>query len=115
MKESLPWMHVTVFGVPHAATQDDEYMGYGIPKGAGVIYNVWTLQRTCRFCAKAIGREAERDSIDIREAMEGSQHTIETIIRLKAVVYTVHTPVRLAAARIVRIRVPSFACFRDET
>ncbi|KAL3483239.1 cytochrome P450 [Aspergillus germanicus] len=44
MKESLRWMPTTILGaVPHAATQDDEYMGYFIPKGAGVMNNVWGI------------------------------------------------------------------------
>lgn len=44
MKESLRWMPTTILGaVPHAVTQDDEYMGYFIPKGAGVMNNVWAI------------------------------------------------------------------------
>lgn len=42
MKETLRWMPTTILGaVPHAVTQDDHYMGYLIPKGAGVMNNVW--------------------------------------------------------------------------
>ncbi|KAI0151250.1 cytochrome P450 [Pestalotiopsis sp. NC0098] len=43
MKESLRWMPTDVLGVPHAAIQDDEYMGYKIPRGAGVMWNVWAV------------------------------------------------------------------------
>lgn len=44
MKESLRWMPTTILGaVPHAVTQDDHYMGYLIPKGAGVMNNVWGI------------------------------------------------------------------------
>lgn len=44
MKETLRWMPTTILGaVPHAVTQDDEYMGYLIPKGAGVMNNVWSI------------------------------------------------------------------------
>lgn len=44
MKESLRWMPTTIMGaVPHAVTQDDEYMGYFIPKNAGVLHNVWAI------------------------------------------------------------------------
>lgn len=33
MKETLHWMPTTILGaVPHAVTQDDEYMGYLIPR-----------------------------------------------------------------------------------
>ncbi|KAK4998429.1 hypothetical protein LTR66_002329 [Elasticomyces elasticus] len=44
VKESLRWMPTTILGaVPHAVTKDDEYMGYHIPAGAGVLNNVWTI------------------------------------------------------------------------
>jgi cytochrome P450 len=44
MKESLRWMPTTILGaVPHAASADDTYMGYLIPKGAGVLNNVYTI------------------------------------------------------------------------
>ncbi|KAJ5103945.1 Cytochrome P450 E-class group I [Penicillium argentinense] len=44
MKETLRWMPTTILGaVPHAVTQDDEYMGYLIPKGAGILNNVWSI------------------------------------------------------------------------
>jgi hypothetical protein len=37
-------MATTILGaVPHAVTQDDYYEGYLIPKGAGVLYNVYTI------------------------------------------------------------------------
>ncbi|KAL4745743.1 hypothetical protein BDW72DRAFT_211058 [Aspergillus terricola var. indicus] len=44
MKETLRWMPTTILGaVPHAVTQDDSYKGYFIPKGAGVMNNVWGI------------------------------------------------------------------------
>ncbi|KAK5799929.1 hypothetical protein VI817_002141 [Penicillium citrinum] len=44
MKETLRWMPTTILGaVPHAVTEDDEYKGYFIPKGAGVLNNVWAI------------------------------------------------------------------------
>ncbi|KAF2852521.1 cytochrome P450 [Plenodomus tracheiphilus IPT5] len=43
IKESLRWMPTAILGIPHAATQPDSYLGYTIPKGAGVIYNVWSI------------------------------------------------------------------------
>ncbi|KAF4830407.1 Cytochrome P450 monooxygenase yanC [Colletotrichum tropicale] len=43
VKETLRWMPTAILGLPHAAIQDDEYMGYKIPKGAGVMLNVWAI------------------------------------------------------------------------
>lgn len=46
IKEALRWMPTTILGaVPHAVTQDDQYMGYLIPKGAGVMNNVWAIHQ----------------------------------------------------------------------
>jgi hypothetical protein len=36
-------MPTDILGVPHAVTRDDEYLGYKIPKGAGVMWNVWAV------------------------------------------------------------------------
>ena len=37
-------MPTTLLGaVPHAVTQDDTYKGYILPKGAGVMNNVWAI------------------------------------------------------------------------
>lgn len=41
VKESMRWMPTDILGVPHAVIRDDEYLGYKIPKGAGVMWNVW--------------------------------------------------------------------------
>ncbi|PQE33784.1 cytochrome P450 protein [Rutstroemia sp. NJR-2017a WRK4] len=43
VKESMRWMPTDILGVPHAVIKDDEYMGYKIPKGAGVMWNVWAI------------------------------------------------------------------------
>jgi cytochrome P450 len=43
VKEVLRWRPVTAGGIPHAVIQDDEYMGYRIPKGATVIGNHWSI------------------------------------------------------------------------
>lgn len=41
VKETLRWMPTNILGVPHAVTRDDQYMGYTIPKDAGIVWNVW--------------------------------------------------------------------------
>lgn len=43
VKEVLRWRPVSAGGIPHAVTQEDEYMGYRIPKGAVVIGNHWSI------------------------------------------------------------------------
>lgn len=50
MKEALRWMPTTIMGaVPHAVTQDDEYLGYFIPGGAGVLHNVWSIHMDPKY------------------------------------------------------------------
>ncbi|KAK5043558.1 hypothetical protein LTR84_011418 [Exophiala bonariae] len=43
VKETLRWRPVSAGGIPHAVTQEDEYMGYRIPAGATVIGNHWAI------------------------------------------------------------------------
>ena len=44
VNESLRWMPTAIIGsIPHALTQDDEHMGYHLPKGAGVVSNIYTI------------------------------------------------------------------------
>ncbi|KAL0264606.1 hypothetical protein SLS55_000556 [Diplodia seriata] len=46
VKESMRWMPTAALGAaPHAVIQDDEYLGYRIPKGAGVMMNIWAIHR----------------------------------------------------------------------
>lgn len=52
IKESLRWMPTAVLGLPHAVVQDDEYLGYRIPKGAGVMWNVWGINMDARRFAR---------------------------------------------------------------
>ena len=44
VKESTRWLPTAILGFPHAVMEDDMYMGYRIPKGAGILMNVYTLQ-----------------------------------------------------------------------
>lgn len=44
VKESLRWLPTTILGaIPHALTKDDFYVGYRLPKGAGVMNNVYAI------------------------------------------------------------------------
>ncbi|KAF2114283.1 cytochrome P450 [Lophiotrema nucula] len=43
VKETMRWMPTAIVGVPHACIRDDEYMGWRIPKGAGMMWNVWGI------------------------------------------------------------------------
>ncbi|KAJ7147026.1 cytochrome P450 [Mycena crocata] len=44
-RETLRWKPVLPLGVAHAASSDDIYEGYFIPKGATVISNIWAMTR----------------------------------------------------------------------
>ena len=41
LMETLRWMPVLPFSIPHAVTDDDEYRGYHIPKGTTILGNSW--------------------------------------------------------------------------
>ncbi|PWY71805.1 putative cytochrome P450 [Aspergillus sclerotioniger CBS 115572] len=43
VKESLRWCPVAPMGLPHLCTEEDEYEGYRIPKGAIVMQNIWSF------------------------------------------------------------------------
>ncbi|EDR10167.1 uncharacterized protein LACBIDRAFT_248655 [Laccaria bicolor S238N-H82] len=43
IKETMRWQLVLPLGVPHMATEDDEYDGYFIPKGTIVIGAAWSI------------------------------------------------------------------------
>lgn len=43
VKEVIRWRPIIPGGVPHAVTEEDEYIGYRIPKGATVLVNVWAM------------------------------------------------------------------------
>lgn len=52
VKETLRWMPTAILGMPHSVIQDDEYMGYKIPKGAGVMCK--SLPRIQFFLCKTL-------------------------------------------------------------
>ncbi|CRL20874.1 Cytochrome P450 [Penicillium camemberti] len=43
MKEVMRWHPIGPLGVAHMTTQEDEYNGYRIPKGAVLIPNIWSF------------------------------------------------------------------------
>ena len=45
VKEVLRWRPLLLCGMPHATTEEDEYMGYRIPKGAVVMGVSWAVSR----------------------------------------------------------------------
>lgn len=49
ISELLRWRPISPIAVPHAAIQDDEYMGYFIPKGATVIANQFGMNMDDAF------------------------------------------------------------------
>ncbi|KAG1845230.1 cytochrome P450 [Suillus tomentosus] len=45
LRETWRWQPVAPLGVAHAASSDDVYDGYFIPKGAIITYNTWGITR----------------------------------------------------------------------
>ncbi|KAG2038716.1 cytochrome P450 [Suillus americanus] len=45
LRETLRWHPLLPIGVPHAASTDDIFDGYFIPKGATVVSNIWAISR----------------------------------------------------------------------
>ena len=43
IKECSRWIPVAPLGFPRMCTEEDEYKGYHIPKGATVIPNQWSV------------------------------------------------------------------------
>jgi len=43
--ELYRWNPPVTVGIPHASTENDQYLGYHIPKGAFVMANLWGLAR----------------------------------------------------------------------
>ncbi|THH27824.1 hypothetical protein EUX98_g6368 [Antrodiella citrinella] len=43
--ETMRWLPVVPFGIPHRVTADDIYEGHHIPKGTNLIPNVWAMLR----------------------------------------------------------------------
>ena len=43
VKEVMRWRPLAPLGIPHSVTEDDEYMGYHIPKGSTILPNYWVL------------------------------------------------------------------------
>lgn len=74
VKESLRWMPTAILGVPHAVTRDDEYMGYTIPKGAGVMWNVWAIHMDPERHADPRRFEPERYVDDNQTAAEAASN-----------------------------------------
>lgn len=40
VKETLRWNSVAPLGAPHVCTEEDQYRGYRIPKGAIIMANI---------------------------------------------------------------------------
>ncbi|KAH9869055.1 hypothetical protein J1614_008132 [Plenodomus biglobosus] len=43
VKEVLRWMPAVPLGIPHALTEDTQYMGYKLPAGAALVLNIYTI------------------------------------------------------------------------
>jgi cytochrome P450 len=74
VKESMRWMPTGILGVPHAVIRDDEYMGYKIPRGAGVMWNVWTIHNDPRRHPDPRRFDPHRYSHDHQTAAEAASN-----------------------------------------
>jgi len=45
IKEIIRWAPVAPLGISHAVLEDDVYENYFIPKGTGIIANIWYTPR----------------------------------------------------------------------
>ncbi|EPT00020.1 hypothetical protein FOMPIDRAFT_91063 [Fomitopsis schrenkii] len=45
LKETYRWNPPLPLGLPHYLTEDDEYLGYHMPKNTAIIPNMWTMSR----------------------------------------------------------------------
>jgi cytochrome P450 len=74
VKESMRWMPTAILGVPHAVIRDDEYMGFKIPKGAGVMWNVWAIHNDPRRHADPRRFDPQRYLHDTQTAAEAANN-----------------------------------------
>ncbi|KAF2195125.1 cytochrome P450 [Zopfia rhizophila CBS 207.26] len=72
VKESMRWMPTAILGVPHAVIKDDEYMGYRIPKGAGVMWNVWAIHNDEKRFYNPREFDPDRYKTDFQSAAEAA-------------------------------------------
>ncbi|KAI6045800.1 cytochrome P450 [Pisolithus marmoratus] len=74
--EALRWNIITPLGFPHMVIEEDEYLGYRIPKGSTVVGNTWAILRDpitfpdpenfdpCRFLSTSEGSATAREVIE---------------------------------------------------
>ncbi|KAK7748123.1 hypothetical protein SLS53_001377 [Cytospora paraplurivora] len=74
VKESLRWMPTAILGIPHAVIQDDWYMGYKIPKDAGVMWNVWAINMDSKRFANPRAFDPSRYEGDYQTSSEAAMN-----------------------------------------
>ncbi|CAI9625044.1 unnamed protein product [Alternaria burnsii] len=75
VKESMRWMPTAILGVPHAVVRDDEYIGYTIPKNAGVMWNVWAIHNDPTRHAEPRKFNPQRYANDSQTAAEAANNS----------------------------------------
>ena len=75
IKETLRWMPTAILGMAHAAIRDDEYMGYRIPKSAGVIPNVWAIHNDAKRHPDPRRFDPARYAHDQQSAVEAANNS----------------------------------------
>ncbi|KAJ7935552.1 cytochrome P450 [Mycena leptocephala] len=74
-REVMRWKPVAPLGVAHAASADDIYNGYFIPKGATVISNIWAMTRD-----ESMYSEPERFNPDRFFTVDGELNDDDTVL-----------------------------------
>ncbi|KAH8112914.1 cytochrome P450 [Phellopilus nigrolimitatus] len=71
LKEVLRFAPVGPLGLPHKATQDDEYMGYRIAKDTTVMANVWAIMHDARDYPNPFRFDPDRFTSHASERLSG--------------------------------------------
>ncbi|KAJ6621897.1 cytochrome P450 [Mycena sp. CBHHK59/15] len=74
-REIMRWRPVAPLGVAHAATEDDIYNGYFIPKGTTVLSNIWAIVHDESIYPEADKFNPER-FLDVDGQLNGSDNIL---------------------------------------
>ncbi|BAE59625.1 unnamed protein product [Aspergillus oryzae RIB40] len=76
INEVLRWNPVAQIGIMHAATEDDIYEGYLIPKGAPIVPNIWAIAHDPDVYSDSMSFKPERFLASDGHTPERDPHTL---------------------------------------